>query len=117
MPIEDRMTLEELRSEVRRCWDQQSDLAQALEDIPDMPTHNALRLLMHFPKGCWLHVAGLGKIEQRRLNDLTKYEFHEQPVPYKSEYESAAGVWVVLREALRAMRETANQPKQGKSDQ
>lgn len=102
-PYENKLTFEELREEVRRCWDAHHELSMALKTLPDMPGHGALRLLNDYPRGAWPRVWELGKEEQRRLTDGPGVHFDDAKnvIPYKTEYEIAAGIWLVIRDALR----------------
>lgn len=91
--IEDRMSIEELRREVRRCWDTQHTFFDALSELPDVPPHAVLRFLADY-RGGFPHMWEIGKIEQR-----------DHPwgvVPAKTEYEIAQGLWSIIRDALRA---------------
>jgi hypothetical protein len=103
-PYENTLTLEELRLEVRRCWNAQHELSIALKDLPEMPGHAAMRLIDDYPHGAWPRVWELGKAEQRRLvgGHGGKLDFSKHAVPYKTEYEIAAGVWSIIRDSLRA---------------
>lgn len=104
VPYENTFTLEELRREVRRCWDAQHQLSKAFKDLPEMPGHAAMRLMDDFPHGAWPRVWELGKAEQNRLMPRGhggSYDFTNHPVPFKTEYEIAAGMWSIIRDALR----------------
>ncbi len=95
MSIEDRMEAPELRRELRRAWDQHYALMEALSELPDVPSHEALRALVDY-RGGFPDMWGIGKREQRQHPWGT--------VPAKTEYEIAQGLWSIIRDALRAHR-------------
>ena len=96
-PYENTFTLEELRREVRRCWNYESALTEALQELPEVPSTAALRLLVSAAMNQReLPLWSIGKELQQRLGlDV---------VPPKTEYEYAAGMWSIIRTALLSAR-------------
>lgn len=84
------LSIEELRAEVRMCWDRELALAHAIRDIPEMPSPFVLLFLSRGSH--WPEDSDLGKMLQRKLG-IGK-------VPPKSECETGAGVWYRLRQGL-----------------
>jgi hypothetical protein len=93
MQIEDEMEAPELRRELRIAWDRQFALRDAIRDLPDVPGHEALRALVDLG-GSFPDMWEIGKTEQM------KHPWGA--VPAKTEYEIAQGLWVIIRDALRA---------------
>lgn len=93
-PYENTMTIEELRREVRECWDLERALANALRDAPEMPSPWVLLFLSRASK--WPEDSNLGKLLQRK--------FRLDKIPPKSECETGAGVWYRIRQGLLAPR-------------
>jgi hypothetical protein len=91
-PYENTLTLEELRKEVRRLWDDLSALDDALIELPEVPNWRVQRLLinasMNF-RSMDHDVWQIGKQLQRKHG----YE----SVVGKTEYECAVGLWSLLR--------------------
>jgi hypothetical protein len=93
-PYENTLTLEELRREVRECWDREQALAVAIRDAAEMPAPWILLYLSRAAK--WPEDNDLGKTLQRKMGlDV---------IPPKSECEGGAGVWHRLRKGLLAER-------------
>ena len=93
-PFENTLSIEELRREVRQCWDREHELAKAIRDAVEMPPPWILLLLnrgAHWPED-----NHLGKLLQRKLG--------LDAIPPKSECESGAGVWYRIRQGLLAPR-------------
>lgn len=94
-PYENRLSLEELRREVRRAWNEERALRDALVDLPDIPPREVLWRLSSAAMNIHnLDCLAIGKREQwkRSLDEI----------PPKCELEAAAGLWVIIRDALRA---------------
>ena len=99
---EDQLTKHELKKEVRRLWDAQHALDRALIGLPEVPPIEVLRLLVHgamntgkkkLPRDLW----EIGKKIQEKHNSVTG---SETPIPFRTEYECAAGLWHLIRAAL-----------------
>lgn len=89
-PYENTFTLEELRREVRRMWDNQAELVKALKELPEVPHWRVQRVLgmaAKFPED-----ASIGK----RLQN----EHGLDAIAPKTEYEMGAGLWWRIREGL-----------------
>lgn len=103
-PYENTLSIEQLRQEVRKLWDEQQAFNQALIDLPEVPPIDALGMLASVSmnlsmnlKGFDLDLQGIGKALQRS---------HEG-VPFQCEYETAAGLWSIIRQALLDRRAVA----------
>jgi len=105
-PIEERMEAPELRRELRFAWDQLHELVDALSELPDVPSHLALRALADY-RGGFPDFWEIGKKEQRQHPWGT--------VPAKTEYEIAQGLWSIIRDALRAHKASATPPVESRS--
>lgn len=91
-PYENTLSIEELRREVRDCWDKELALKHALSELPEVPEPAALRALAHL---------NVHDPERRYWEAGTALQQrHRGAVPYKYEYEAAAGLWVYLRLGL-----------------
>lgn len=88
---EDTLSAEELRREVRQCWDLEHALASALRDMPEMPPPWVLLFLDRAAK--WPEDHDLGKTLQREMGLAV--------IPPKSECEGGAGVWHRIRQGLK----------------
>lgn len=90
-PYENTLTIEELRRELRRELDDKHAFWEALREAPDMPPPRVLLYLSHAAR--WPEDNNIGR----------GYQI-ENPgtVPYKSECEGGAGVWIRIRDGLRA---------------
>lgn len=86
------MSEDELRSELRRSWDTQHALMDALLDLPTMPPPAILSFLSEGSR----KEGDLGRVLQRNLG--------LESIPPVSECERGAGLWHVLRRALRIAR-------------
>lgn len=96
-PYENTLTIEELRREVRRCWDKEHAFTRALRDLPEVPDTAALRLLKSAAMGWRRHdLWSIGKGLQQKLGF--------EVIPPKTEYECAAGMWSIIRTALLSAR-------------
>jgi hypothetical protein len=91
---EDSLSIDELRREVRECWDREAAIIKALKDVPEMAPPWILLFLSRAAK--WPEDSNLGKQLQRKL-DLSA-------IPPKSECECGAGVWYRIRQGLLAPR-------------
>ncbi|HMH95649.1 MAG TPA: hypothetical protein VK577_03600 [Bradyrhizobium sp.] len=91
---EDILTIEELRREVRMCWDRELALAHAIHDVPEMPSPFVLLFLSRGSH--WPEDSNLGKLLQRKMTLAA--------IPPKSECETGAGVWYRIRQGLLAPR-------------
>lgn len=91
-PYENRLSIEELRREVRECWDREQMLAEALRDAPEMPHPWLLLFLSRAAK--WPEDNNIGKMLQRRD------KLGLDAIPPKSECEGGAGVWYRIRQGL-----------------
>lgn len=89
-PYENTLSLEELRREIRFEWNQKHALIKALRDLPEVPPVIVQRLLSSAAK--WPDDNNIGKRLQR--------EHGSEAIPYKSEYESGAGLWHRIRRGL-----------------
>lgn len=89
-PYENTLSIEELRREVRECWDLKMALADAIRDVPEMPPPWVLLFLSCGQK--WPEDNNLGKLLQRKLG--------LDAIPPKSECEGGAGVWYRIRQGL-----------------
>lgn len=89
-PAENNYTIEELRHEVRRCWDTQFELVKALRDLPEIPHWRVLDLLDRAGKFPDDWEAG------KRLQ--SKHGL--KAIPPRAEYEQGAGFWERLRAGL-----------------
>jgi len=97
-PYENTLTIDELRREVRSLWDAGRALDQALIDLPEVAPIETLPFFMHAamhqPKegpDYW----NIGKQLQREHDGI----------PFKTEYEFAAGLWKIIRDGILASRE------------
>lgn len=118
MNVEDSMTIEELRREVRRLWDTQHAFDDALRNLPEYPSTEALRVLKEAALGS-VHsdLSEVGNALKRKWYDEHKPGpeesfaawYHSCPIPSKTEYEIAAGMWVVIRAALLEKTKQGNQ--------
>lgn len=87
--LENQMPLQQLREEWRAMFDDWLELAAALATVPDMISPSLmLRLSHHAIEGD----GPRGKAYQRD---------HRGVIPYKSECEWGAGVWLRVRDGLR----------------
>lgn len=93
-PYENTLSVEELRREVRRCWDRENALINALRDLPEVPHSKVLLLLSRAAK--WSDDNNIGIQLQRK--------FGSTAIPYKSEYEGGAGVWYRIRRGMKLPR-------------
>lgn len=89
-PYENTLSLEELRREVRECWDREQDIVNALRDVPEMAPPWILLFFSRAAK--WPEDNGLGKLLQRKLG--------LDAIPPKSECEGGAGIWYRIRQGL-----------------
>lgn len=90
-----RMTVEQLRQEVRDYAGRWIALIDAFDKLPEVPSPALLHVLGDFAK--WPSDHERGKEMQRRLR--------LDAIPPVSECEGGAGVWSVIRAALLAARQ------------
>lgn len=91
---EETLTIEELRIEVRRLWNQIDGMTTDLHTLPAVPSLETLRLLGTLSGG--LHTEpslGILGIALRQTCGI-------DAVPPVSEMEHGAGLWKVIRDAL-----------------
>lgn len=107
-PYENTLSVDRLRAEVRRCWDESWSLNQDLLHLPEIPSTDTMRIIQHAAmnshnsmlKG--LPVWDVAKQMQRDF-PMTKGpdgEYDFGPIPYKCEYERATGLWFFIRKGL-----------------
>ena len=92
LAYENKMSIDELRREVRECWNRETMLAKALRDPPEMVDPWLLPFLSRGSK--WPNDNRLGKLLQREMG--------LDAIPPKSECECGAGVWYRIRQGLLA---------------
>lgn len=90
--------IDALRKEVHMLCDEQDAFKDALRDVPDMIPVRGLWFLAETAMNIRdPDLKPIGKLEQRKRGlDV---------VPPKTELEVAAGLWVIIRDALRAAKE------------
>lgn len=93
-PYENTLSVDELRREVRECWNREHALIEAIRDAIEMPPPWILVFLSG--AGKWPEDKDLGKSLQRKMGLAV--------IPPKSECESGAGVWHRIRQGLIAAR-------------
>lgn len=93
-PYENTLSIEQLRREVRECWDRENALIKAIRGAEEMPAPWILKWLGRAAK--WPEDNSLGKMLQRKLSS--------DAIPFKSECEGGAGVWYRIRQGLLAER-------------
>ncbi len=92
---EDTLTIDELRREVRTLWDRELALNMDLLNLPEVPSIETMRALTHAAMGmCDPDVKPIGCALQR----------DHKSIPYKTEYECAAGLWSLLRAGVLAAK-------------
>lgn len=99
-PYENTLDLSALRREVRAAWGSHAAFVEAIRMLPDMAEPEALWHLVDAAmavKGH--HLWQMGKEAQRSMGLSV--------VPPKSELENAAGLWIVIRDALRSAQQEA----------
>lgn len=97
MNAEDYMSIEELRKELRREWDDRRALTVALQSLPEVPEYRVLKVLADaafYGKPARDDFKDIGWEVQRRLGSSA--------VPFKAEIEAAAGLWTLIRRSLSA---------------
>jgi hypothetical protein len=95
MRAEDSMSIEQLRTELRREWDDRYALVDALQALPEVPEYRVLRLLAE--------AAFYGRPSRDDFQSIgmrVQREAGFSAVPLKAEIEAAAGMWVLIRRAL-----------------
>ena len=95
-PYENKLTIDELRREVRECWDLQQAIVNALRDAPEVPPPWVLMFLDRASD--WS--------KDKPLGDLMQRKYGLDAIPPKSECESGAGVWYRIRQGLLQDRPT-----------
>lgn len=96
-PYENTLSIDELRREVRECWDRERAIANALRDLPEMAPPWILLFLDRAAK--WPEDNNLGKLLQRKLG--------LEAIPPKSECEGGAGIWYRIRQGMLMDRPAA----------
>lgn len=96
-PYENKLSIEELRREVRECWDREQALVEALRDAPEMAPPWILLFLDRAAK--YPEDNQIGKRLQREMGLAT--------IPPKCECEGGAGVWHRIRQGLIAPRDVS----------
>lgn len=89
-PYENTLTIDELRREVRECWDREQAIINALRELPEMAPPWILLFFSRASK--WPEDSNLGKLLQRKLRLAA--------IPPKSECETGAGVWYRIRQGM-----------------
>jgi len=102
-PYENSLTVEELRRELRRCWDIENALIRSLKDLPDVAPPRVCLFLNRAAK--WREDNNIGIMLQRK-HGLTV-------VPPKSECEGGAGVWYRIRQGMMLPRPGEATPPEG----
>lgn len=87
---EDTLSIEELRREVRECWDREHALIEALQNLSEMAPPWILLFLDRAAK--WPEDNDLGKKLQRKHGLAV--------IPPKSECEGGAGIWYRIRQGM-----------------
>lgn len=93
-PYENTLSIEQLRREVRECWDREQAIVTALRDLPEMAPPWILLFLDR--AATYPDDNSLGKKLQRHLKSSA--------IPFKSECEGGAGVWYRIRQGMAAPR-------------
>ena len=97
-PYENTMSIEQLRQEVRRCWNLEGAMIKALRDLPEVPPYD---VLIHLSSAArWPEDNNVGKRMQHELRKPNE----PSPIPYKSECESGVGLWSLIRAGIIAGR-------------
>lgn len=89
-PYENKLSIEELRRELRECWDREFAICDAIRDAPLLPP--PWILLFFSQSGKWPDDYERGKLLQRQRG--------LDAVPPKTECEIGAGVWSRIRRGL-----------------
>ncbi len=89
-PYENTLTIEQLRREVRRCWDTERELHEALRAAPELPSP---RLLDFLSSGA----SWPGDWEQ---GNQMQRDAGLDAIPPVSECERGAGLWFRIRRGL-----------------
>lgn len=88
---ENRMSIVELRREVRRLWDREEQFNLDLLDLPVVPSRETMRAIEHAAMSThWPDVGAIGKRMQR----------DGKAIPPTCESENAAGLWSIIRGAI-----------------
>ena len=87
-PYENRLSIEQLRCEVRKCWDREHSFTNDIRDLPEIPSRTTMMLLSGGSNPWW----GIGKDVQ--------FAHPWDTVPAKYECEVGMGRWKVMRDAL-----------------
>jgi len=99
MDVTQDMSVDELRREVRRLWDLQRDVINALSEAPEVPPPHVLRFLSKAAK--FPEDAGRGRQMQ--------YEHGFDAIPLRVEYELGAGLWSRILAGLK-VSDTEGEP-------
>lgn len=100
MQYENTLSLEQLRIEVRRLWDERHAFADAIRDLPEVAPVKALSLLADAAMA-----TTTGPLKGRGLSAIgnqLQREHGLDAVPPNSEYEHAAGLWFLIRQGLKS---------------
>jgi len=98
-PYENTLSIETLRREIRREWDDRHDLTRALRDLPEVPPSN---VLIHLGEGgASNNLSDEIKGEVRRMQMSPE---HRGKIPFKAECEWGMAVWIAMRRGLLAGR-------------
>lgn len=109
-PLENTMSIDELRREVRNLWNRELALNHDLRDLPAVPSFETMRAICNAAMGTRQpDVFEMGKLLQREHSGL---------VPHKAEYECATGLWSLMRAGILAARTApANEAVGASNDQ
>ena len=92
---EDTLTVDALKAEARDGWETELAFNNALSELPIVPPFKVLKFLAGYGgRDNFLHHWEIGKKIQRE---------HEG-IPFKTEYECAAGLWSEIRDGLLCVR-------------
>lgn len=86
------LSVDQLRRELTLSLEQIHGFSKALKDLPEVPSHIVLYMLSSPAMSMWDDIYDRGKIMQR--------QYGLDAIPPKSEYECAAGLWELIRNAL-----------------
>lgn len=109
MSLEDGYSVDRLKRELRYSWDQGMAVNQALIDLPEIPPVLVLDFLVHaaMNSGRYVDLWSIGKEMQQMISVKDNFRNPEHGIPYRTEYECAAGMWSIIRNALLEARKKA----------
>lgn len=114
-PYENTLSTDQLRAEVRRCWDRDAALNDALIDLPEIPSVDVMAALTHAamnmhrsPVKNLPFMEAARKLQSSHPSKIDANGCIFQPVPFKTEYEYAAGLWTFIRNGLLLQEEAIN---------